>query len=201
MSFIESIGYFTLGVIIAIVLPRFPVLLMSRTKGFNTKFPPHPEAIPLSPYLTQRVLHMRMFYWMSLIVVVLPLGLGIASLRWGHAAFGYGLWVSSGWFVLNRLQYFVGGQPPPWTNEMAVKLQILSDDAEKSVLCCNWTSPYWGITGVYCANCNKVLSNMPRPDLGRKRSDRWPLGFFRLLLSDGYPIMSFTDQQDLREEE
>ena len=201
MSFTESIGYFTLGIIIAIVLPRFPVLLMSRTKGFNTKFPPHPEAIPLSPYLTQRVLHMRMFYWMSLVVVILPLGLGIASIRWGNAAFGYGLWVSSGWFVLNRLQYFVGGRPPPWTNEMAVKLQILSDDAEKSNLCCNWTSPYWGITGVYCANCNKVLSNMPRPDLGRKRSDRWPLGFFRLLLSDGYPIMSFTDQLDLREEE
>ena len=138
---------------------------------------------------------------MSLVVVILPLGLGIASIRWGNAAFGYGLWVSSGWFVLNRLQYFVGGRPPPWTKEMAVKLQILSDDAEKSHLCCNWTSPYWGITGVYCANCNKVLSNMPRPDLGRKRSDRWPLGFFRLLLSDGYPIMSFTDQLDLREEE
>ena len=95
MSFTESIGYFTLGIIIAIVLPRFPVLLMSRTKGFNTKFPPHPEAIPLSPYLTQRVLHMRMFYWMSLVVVILPLGLGIASIRWGNAAFGYGLWVSS----------------------------------------------------------------------------------------------------------
>ena len=91
MSFIASIGYFFLGVAIAVLVPRFPFLLMTRTKGFNTNFPPHPEAIPLSPYLTQRVLHMRMFYWLSLVVVVLPLGLGIASIRWGNAAFGFGL--------------------------------------------------------------------------------------------------------------
>ena len=201
MSFIASIGYFFFGVAIAVLVPRFPFLLMTRTKGFNTHFPPHPEAIPLSPYLTQRVLHMRMFYWLSLVVVVLPLGLGIASIRWGNAAFGFGLWVSSGWFVLNRLQYFVGGQPPPWTKEMAVELQILADEAERSSLCCNWASPHWGVTGIYCANCKKLLSNMARPDLGRKRQGRWPMGFLRLLFSDGYPMLTFASQDGHSEEE
>ena len=34
MSFIASIGYFFLGVAIAVLVPRFPFLLMTRTKGF-----------------------------------------------------------------------------------------------------------------------------------------------------------------------
>ncbi|MDA8690610.1 hypothetical protein N9M86_05980, partial [Euryarchaeota archaeon] len=66
---------------------------------------------------------MRMFYWMSFVVVVLPLGLGLASVRWGNAAFGFGLLTSSSWLVFNRLQYFVGGMVPPWTRDMANQLQ------------------------------------------------------------------------------
>ena len=37
---------------------------------------------------------------------------------------------------------------------------------------------------------------MPRPDLGRKRSERRPLGFLRLLLSDGYPIVAMADEEE-----
>ncbi len=77
MSLLAGIGYFFLGSCIGHGLPRFPFLLMSRTNGFNTNFPRHPEAIPLSPHLTQRVLHMRMFYWMGMAAVFLPLSLGL----------------------------------------------------------------------------------------------------------------------------
>jgi len=196
MSFLSAVGFFVLGGSIGHVLPRFPTLLMSRTRGFNTNFPKHPEAIPLSPYLTQRVLHMRMFYWMGLIVVLFPLGLGIASVRWGNAAFGFGLWIASGWYLLNRLQSFFGGQEPPWTKEMAIELQMISNREEYGSSCCNWFSPYWQVTGVVCVNCNSKLSNMPRPDLGRKRSERRPLGFLRLLLSDGYPIVAIADEEE-----
>ncbi|MCH1422462.1 MAG: hypothetical protein L7U62_03095 [Candidatus Poseidoniaceae archaeon] len=201
MSFLASVGFFFFGVSLGTVLPRFPFLLMSRTRGFNTNFPPHPEPVPLSPHLTQRVLHMRMFYWLSFIVVLLPLSLGLASVRWGNAAFGFGLWTSSCWLILNRLQYFVGGMPPPWTTEMAVELQVIADKAELSGGCCNWTSPYWKVTGIYCVNCSARLSPMARPDLGRKRSERRPLGFLRLLLSDGYPIMAANDVDIATEEE
>jgi len=140
MNLLAAIGFFFLGVLLGTFLPRFPFLMLSRTRGFNTKFPPHPEPIPLSPHLTQRVLHMRMFYWMSFVVVVLPLGLGLASVRWGNAAFGFGLLTSSSWLVFNRLQYFVGGMVPPWTRDMANQLQIIANEAEVSGGCCNWAS-------------------------------------------------------------
>jgi len=201
MNLLAAIGFFFLGVLLGTFLPRFPFLILSRTRGFNTKFPPHPEPIPLSPHLTQRVLHMRMFYWMSLVVVILPLGLGLASVRWGNAAFGFGLLTSSSWLVFNRLQYFVGGMAPPWTRDMAIQLQILANEAEVSGGCCNWASPYWGVTGVYCVNCKAKLSNMPRPDLGRKRRERRPLGFLYLLFTDGYSILSFFDNIPSSEEE
>ena len=137
-----------------------------------------------------------MFYWMGLIVVLFPLGLGIASVRWGNAAFGFGLWISSGWYLLNRLQSLFGGQNPPWTKEMAYELQIIANREEYGSACCNWFSPYWQVTSVVCVNCNTKLSNMPRPDLGRKRSERRPFGFFRLLLSDGYPLVAVGDEEE-----
>jgi hypothetical protein len=97
---------------------------------------------------------------------------------------------------LNRLQSLFGGQTPPWTKKMALELQVLSNQAEQPGACCNWASPSWQIKGVVCMNCNSKLSNMLRPDLGRKRSERRPIGFFRLLLSDGYPMVSLPDEEE-----
>lgn len=196
MSLIAGVGFFTLGGCMGYALPRFPFLLMSRTRGFNTHFPTHPEAIPLSPHLTQRVLHMRMFYWWGLLVVLLPLTVGILSVQWGNAAFGFGLWISGGWFLLNRLQSLFGGQTPPWTKDMALELQIIANKAEQAGGCCNWASPHWQVAGIVCVNCNSKLSNMPRPDLGRKRKDRRFVGFLRLMLSDGYPLVSVEDEEE-----
>ena len=110
---IEAILLFSLGSFIGHVLPRFPVLVLSRGRGFNVHFPPHPDPVPLGPHLNQRVLHLRTFYWLSLIVALIPLSVGYASVRWGNPAFGFGLWLSSGWLVLNRLQALIGGQKPP----------------------------------------------------------------------------------------
>ena len=71
---------------------------------------------------------------MGLIVVFLPLILGLVSVRWGNAAFGFGLWIASGWYLLNRLQSLIGGQTPPWTKEMALELQILAISSRNSEL-------------------------------------------------------------------
>ena len=107
MSLVSSSLYFISGFIIAFLFPRLPGVLVTRGKGFNLNFPPHPEPIPLSPHLTQRVLHMRMFYWLGLIVSLIPLLFGFLSVKWGNVPFGFGLWLSSGWFILSRLQIFI----------------------------------------------------------------------------------------------
>lgn len=192
---IESILLFLLGSFIGHVLPRFPVLLLSRGRGFNLHFPPHPESMPLGPHLNQRVLHMRTFYWLGLVVALIPLIVGIISVRWGNAAFGFGLWLSAGWFALNRLQSLIGGQKPPWTRAMAEELQGIINVSRSETACCSWAVPVWDVTKVRCDTCNKTLRRMPRPDLGRKRSDGRLLGMLRLLISDGYPMVSALEEE------
>ena len=195
MSLLMPTVYFSSGFIISFLFPRLPIILVTRGKGFNTSFPEHPDPIPLSPKLTQRVLHMRMIYWMGFIVATIPLLFGLASIKWGNAAFGFGLWISSGWYILSRLQTFVGGQKPPWTLGMAQRLQVVMDDAKSEAKCCDNPLPQWDIMAVSCTTCSKVLDAMPRPDLGRKRLDGFFLGTTRLLLSDGYPIISSDEDK------
>tara|TARA_B100001287_G_scaffold41415_1_gene30495 strand:- start:2712 stop:3323 length:612 start_codon:yes stop_codon:yes gene_type:complete len=194
MSLFGPVMYFTLGFIIAFLFPRLPIILITRGRGFNTAFPEHPEPIPLSPKLTQRVLHMRMIYWMGFVVATIPLMFGLASIKWGNTAFGFGLWLSSGWFMLSRLQTFVGGPDPPWTLETAQRLQIVMDKTKSDSRCCNYPKPEWRILTISCSNCGKLLDELPRPDLGRKRMDGVFAGGFRLLLTDGHPTIIEDDE-------
>ena len=103
--------------------------------------------------------------------------------KWGNTAFGFGLWISSGWYILSRLQTFVGGQPPPWTLEMAQRLQIVADKSDSDQKCCANPSPVWETMSVSCRVCSKTLDDMARPDLGRKRIDGFFTGGLRLLLA------------------
>ena len=59
MSLAGTLGLFAMGAGIGHIGPRLPTLWMTRAAGFNRRFPPHPEPVPLSPYLTQRVLLSR----------------------------------------------------------------------------------------------------------------------------------------------
>ena len=95
MSLFAPVMYFSFGFIVAFLFPRLPIIMITRGKGFNTSFPEHPLPIPLSPKLTQRVLHMRMIYWMGFVVATIPLLFGLVSIKWGNTAFGFGLWLSS----------------------------------------------------------------------------------------------------------
>jgi len=197
MSLFAPVTYFTLGFIIAFLFPRLPIILITRGRGFNTAFPEHPKPIPLSPKLTQRVLHMRMIYWMGFVVATIPLMFGLASIKWGNTAFGFGLWLSSGWFMLSRLQTFVGGPDPPWTLETAQRLQIVMDKAKSDSSCCNYPEPEWRMLTVSCSTCGKLLDKLPRPDLGRKRMDGIFVGGFRLLLTDGHPTIIEDDNESI----
>ena len=182
-----SVALFALGAGIGHVGPRLPVLWMTRAKGFNRRFPQHPDPVPLSPYLTQRVLHMRVFYWLSFVIGALILVFGAASLRWGSPVFGFGLWVASSWMMLSRLQSLVAGRPAPWTKDMAIELQTVMNRS-RTQPCCAIPEPVWGIQTINCPNCHAMLSPTTRPDLGRPRSDGRLAGTLRLLITDGYPF-------------
>lgn len=183
-----SVGLFVLGAGIGHVAPRLPTLWMTRAKGFNGRFPPHPQPVPLSPYLTQRVLHLRTFYWLSFVLGALLLAFGGASLRWGSAPFGFGLWIAAAWMMLSRLQNAVAGRPAPWSHAMALELQGVMDRSRYEGACCAHPEPVWDVACVQCAVCNAVLASMARPDLGRPRADGRLVGGLRLLITDGYPL-------------
>ena len=196
MSLAGTLGLFAMGAGIGHIGPRLPTLWMTRAAGFNRRFPPHPEPVPLSPYLTQRVLHMRVFYWLSFVLAALVLVFGAASLRWGSAVFGFGLWVASTWTVLSRIQSLLAGRPAPWSKELAVHLQTVVNQSTL-VPCCDEPYPVWGID---CSECGTVLSRTARPDLGRTRSDGWMAGTLRLLMTDGYPMAEPLPEPEVEEE-
>jgi len=199
MSLAGTLGLFAMGAGIGHIGPRLPTLWMTRAAGFNRRFPPHPEPVPLSPYLTQRVLHMRVFYWLSFVLAALVLVFGAASLRWGSAVFGFGLWVASTWTVLSRIQSLLAGRPAPWSKELAVHLQTVVNQST-IVPCCDEPFPVWGMRSIDCSECGTVLSRTARPDLGRTRSDGWMAGTLRLLMTDGYPMAEPLPEPKVEEE-
>ena len=199
MSLAGTLGLFAMGAGIGHIGPRLPTLWMTRAAGFNRRFPPHPEPVPLSPYLTQRVLHMRVFYWLSFVLAALVLVFGAASLRWGSAMFGFGLWVASTWTVLSRIQSLLAGRPAPWSKELAVHLQTVVNQSTL-VPCCDEPFPVWGMRSIDCSECGTVLSRTARPDLGRTRSDGWMAGTVRLLMTDGYPMAEPLPEPKVEEE-
>ena len=199
MSLAGTLGLFAMGAGIGHIGPRLPTLWMTRAAGFNRRFPPHPEPVPLSPYLTQRVLHMRVFYWLSFVLAALVLVFGAASLRWGSAMFGFGLWVASTWTVLSRIQSLLAGRPAPWSKELAVHLQTVVNQSTL-VPCCDEPFPVWDMRSIDCSECGTVLSRTARPDLGRTRSDGWMAGTLRLLMTDGYPMAEPLPEPKVEEE-
>jgi len=188
VAVLAPLSLFLLGGTIGHIAPRLPTLIMTRARGFNLHFEAHPLPVRLSPYLTQRVLHLRTFYWLSLSLAVMVMAFGAASLRWGSGPFGFGLWVSSSWLILSRLQGFLAGRPAPWTMAMALELQSVMDAGRSGHRCCPRPCQVWEVQCIRCSECNAVLSRMARPDLGRRRSDGRCIGLLRILISDGYPL-------------
>ena len=188
MGLATSFLLFGVGAGIGHVGPRLPTLFMTRGKGFNLRFSPHPHPVQLTPHLTQRVLHLRTFYWLSFVLGGMVIAFGAASLRWGSAPFGFGLWIAASWMMLSRLQNALAGRPAPWSHAMAVELQTIMNRSRTDEGCCATADPAWEIQCVRCQSRQAVLSRMARPDLGRPRSDGRIRGTVRMLLTDGYPM-------------
>lgn len=192
---LSMIAFFIAGFLLGHLIPRVPFMVLSRTSGFNKRLPPHPEPIPLSPRLTQRVLHMRLFHHLGTMTTLLPLVFGYLSILGGQSTFGYGLFLAGGWTLLSRAQAFLGGAPVACTLEMAQRLQLVMNVADSEEACCPHPQPEWWVESVRCASCSKKLDDMLRPDLGRPRKDGFFRGWLRLWISDGYPMVQKDEPQ------
>ncbi len=186
---VGAILFFMIGFLIGHLMPRVPFIVLSRRPGFNKLFPEHPHPIPLSPRLTQRVLHMRRFHRLGTWTTLLPLLIGYMCLLGGQAPFGYGLFLAGGWTILSRAQALLGGPTLPCTLEMAQNLQMVMNQCDSEDSCCSSPSPEWRVEDIRCASCSKQLNDMARPDLGRNRKDGFFRGWVRLWISEGRPMV------------
>ena len=193
---ISAVLYFIAGFLLGHLMPRVPFILISRNAGFNKGFPPHPEPIPLSPRLTQRVLHMRWFHRLGTMTTALPLLFGYLSILGGQSTFGYGLFLAGGWTLLSRGQALLGGPTLPCTLEMAQRLQMVMNIADSEDACCSHPQPQWWMESVRCGSCSKKLEDMPQPDLGRPRKDGFFLGGLRLWISDRHSMVLPDEPQN-----
>jgi len=183
------VSNFLLGAVFAHLITRIPFLTFPRVKSWNEQFPPHPEPIFVDAHLIQRVLHMRLFYWLALVFSLIPLFFGWFSLRYGSASLGFGMWSVSCWLILTRLTAFISKEYAPWTKDMAIQLQLIKNECDSEKSCCSIPHPVWQLTSVRCINCGRNLKSMLRPDLGRPRKDGKIRGLARLLVTDGRPIV------------
>ena len=167
---------------------------MTRTKAFNHAFPPHPEPVPLSPDLLARVMHLRQYYWLGLIAALIPLIAGYFSLKYGNPVLGAGLFLAAAWSILSKSQVLLGGQAPPWNLDMAQKIQLAMNGAKSDDSCCSSPNLSWWTTAIVCDTCLKQVEVLARPDLGRPRADGVLKGTIRLIFSDGYPMISSTEE-------
>ena len=141
-------------------------------RSFNRRYPNHPRPVPVDGYLLQRVLQMRMMRRWGILFTSIPLLFGWMMLKWSVAAFGMGLFLAGGWTLLSWiLPLSPGISASPWTMHVAQQLQIVRNKCDSADACCESSMPQWELTGVRCGVCRKTLLNIPRPDLGRPRSD------------------------------
>ena len=179
----------SIGVIIGHLIPRAPMIFMSRFSFFNAKLPPHPSPVPVNGHLLARVLLMRNLRVLGLLLTLLPFTLGWLAVYGAHSPFGVGLILGSSWTILSWLL------PEEWTPlrrwpcnlAVAEQLQLLRNaSVDEGKRCCADPEIMWEVSAVRCTSCLKLLLDLPRPDLGRKRSDGWMLGSLRVWLLDGH---------------
>ena len=131
---------------------------------------------------------MRRLWWGVLPLTLIPLLFGAASLQSGNGAFGFGLWAGAGWTAIQRLVALTDAQAVPVSVNTAHRLQAVMDACESDSACCALPDPVWEVMSVRCAACLNVLDPMPRPDLGRPRTERLPMAMLRLWMADGHAL-------------
>ena len=202
MDLLAPVLWLVSGLLLSHVIPRLPLILMSRFSFFNAGLPPHPTAVPVNGHLLARILLMRNLRVLGLMLTLLPLILGWMTVVWAHSPFGVGLVLGSLWTILSwTIPERLGERNWPWTRGLAEDLQRLrNDSADEEKRCCDDPEPMWECASVRCAACLAVLLDVYRPDLGRRRSDGWMKGSVRVWLLDGRSPLAYVDSPSMEEE-
>ena len=183
------------GFLVGHLIPRLPLIIITRLRTLNQVFPAHPRPIPVNPHLISRVLQMRTMRRWGLVFTLVPLLFGWMMLKWSAAMFGMGLFLAGGWTLLSwMLPLAPGVANSPWTIEVAQQLQMVRNQCDSEDVCCESPQPEWELTAVRCASCRATLLNLARPDLGRPRSYGKIKGLLRIWISDGGPVMAGEEE-------
>ena len=191
MSLGADLTRVAIGLLMGMILPRLPLLFFTRFLILERDIPPHPDPIPISLPLIQRLLLMRRIHLMGWLVAIFPLCLGIMVLKTSPQPFAFGLVAGVAWFTLTRLLPLHGGQG--FGLLPLSKIKQINNLREPETECCSKSELQWEIRAIRCKNCRDVTMNSPRPDLGRIRCDGRILGSFRILLMDGNSAFPPTD--------
>ncbi|GIS43359.1 MAG: hypothetical protein Ct9H90mP16_04290 [Candidatus Poseidoniales archaeon] len=91
MSLTADVIRLVAGMLVGMVLPRLPLLFFTRFLSMERELPPHPDPVPISVPLIQRLLLMRRVHLMCWITALLPLGLGLWILQNSPEPFALGM--------------------------------------------------------------------------------------------------------------
>tara|TARA_B100001113_G_C21107760_1_gene621725 strand:- start:1136 stop:1771 length:636 start_codon:yes stop_codon:yes gene_type:complete len=209
-SLVIGVFWFIFGGVVGHLIPRVPILFFTRSKSQNFMFPPHPESIPINADLLMRILNLRKLYWMSIFFTFPALFFGWIMITWADSSMGFGLFLASGWTIISRLlpDSIDKKYKYPYSLNLVFDLNLLINSSrlkdvlvdegkeiDTSLICCEYIDPQWEVGNVRCSNCNRVLLNYPRPDLGRVRDDGFFKGSLRIILLDSRPLLSLKDNE------
>ncbi len=183
MSLGADVTRLIVGLLIGMLLPRLPLLFFTRFLNMERELTPHPDPIPVGVPLVQRLLLMRRVHTMCWIVAALPLLLGLLIIKSSPEPFALGMVAGVSWFAISRA---IPQDPNTGFGILPLSLiQEINNLREPETVCCKRQLLQWEVRAIRCRHCRSMAMNVPRPDLGRMRSDGRMMGSLRVLLMDG----------------
>ena len=183
MSLGADVTRLIVGLLIGMLIPRLPLLFFTRFLNMERELTPHPDPIPVGIPLVQRLLLMRRIHAMCWIVAALPLLLGILIIKSSPEPFALGMVAGVSWFAISRA---IPQDPNSGFGILPLSLiQDINNLREPETVCCKRQLLQWEVRAIRCLHCRSMAMNVPRPDLGRMRSDGRMMGSLRVLLMDG----------------
>ena len=183
MSLGADVTRLIVGLLIGMLIPRLPLLFFTRFLNMERELTPHPDPIPVGIPLVQRLLLMRRIHAMCWIVAALPLLLGLLIIKSSPEPFALGMVAGVSWFAISRA---IPQDPNSGFGILPLSLiQDINNLREPETVCCKRQLLQWEVRAIRCLHCRSMAMNVPRPDLGRMRSDGRMMGSLRVLLMDG----------------
>ena len=183
MSLGADVTRLIVGLLIGMLIPRLPLLFFTRFLNMERELTPHPDPIPVGVPLVQRLLLMRRVHTMCWIVAALPLLLGLLIIKSSPDPFALGMVAGVSWFAISRA---IPQDPNSGFGILPLSLiQDINNLREPETVCCKRQLLQWEVRAIRCRHCRSMAMNVPRPDLGRMRSDGRMMGSLRVLLMDG----------------